>query len=65
VLTKEEELENQNQTLTDQVKDLTKSFLRSLAEHEITPSIAKRDVQSGKDFAIKVLPNPCWMFPTI
>ena len=52
-LTKEEELTAQNEALEAKVKDLTNSLLRSLAEQENTRSIAKRDVQSGKDFAIK------------
>ena len=52
-LTKEQELEAQNQVLEAKVKELTNSLLRSLAEQENTRSIAKRDVQAGKDFAIK------------
>ena len=52
-LTKEQELTAANVVLEAKVKELTNSLLRSLAEQENTRSIAKRDVQAGKDFAIK------------
>lgn len=52
-LTKEQELEEQNKVLEEQVKELKNQLLRSLAEQENTRSIAKRDVQAGRDFAIK------------
>jgi molecular chaperone GrpE len=41
------------QALENQVKDLRNQLLRSLAEQENTRSIAKRDIQAGKDFALK------------
>jgi molecular chaperone GrpE len=53
VLTREEQLTKESAQLHEQVKDLKNQLLRSLAEQENTRSIAKRDVQQGKDFAIK------------
>jgi molecular chaperone GrpE len=45
--------EETSQLQSLQAKALKNQLLRSLAEQENTRSIAKRDVQQGKDFAIK------------
>ena len=48
----EEQTTTREQELEQQVKDLKNQLLRGLAEQENTRRIAKKDVQSAKNFAV-------------